>query len=105
MADGGSDGIAYDTRRDAIGHQLHEQYCAYIKIPPDDMPPEHAERFLAAVRRFYDAGFRLVDPDDEREPILPYTAEDMRALLGGRLPYTSEELGAMTRHLGKGIGL
>jgi hypothetical protein len=62
-----------------------------------DMPPEHAERFLASVRKFYDAGFRLVDPDDERVPILPYTNEDLRALVGTRLPYTRGELTALVR--------
>lgn len=78
LSDGGSDGTPYDSRRDAIRHQLHETQCAYIKVPLDDMSPMHAERFLAAVRKCYDGGFRLIDPDDQRELILPYTKEDLR---------------------------
>ena len=84
LSDGGSDGVAYDTRADAIRHQLHETQCAYVKIPPDDMPPEHAERFLAFHRKAYDAGFRLTDPDDRREVIMPYTLERFRDLMRGR---------------------
>lgn len=80
LSDGGSDGVAYDTRRDAIRHQLHEQQCAYIKIPPDAMPPEHAERFLAIQRELYDAGFRLNDPDGP-ELIMPTNMEDLRGAM------------------------
>lgn len=77
LSDGGSDGIAYDTREDAIRHQLHEKQCAYIKIPWDDMPPEHAERFLAIQRELYDAGFRFCDPEGFG-PIIPMNMEDLR---------------------------
>lgn len=81
LSDGGSDGVVYDTRADAIRHQLHESQCAYVKVPPDDMPPEHAERYLAFHRRAYDGGFRLTDPDDRREPIMPYTLEALQGAL------------------------
>lgn len=81
LSDGGSDGVAYDTRADAIRHQLHETLCAYVRIPPDDMPPEHAERFLAFHRRVYDAGFRLTDPDDRREVLMPATIEEFNQLM------------------------
>lgn len=80
LRDGGSDGTAYDTRRDAICHQLHETLCAYVRIPPDDMPPAHAARFLAFHRRVYDAGHRMADPDGP-EPIMPMTREGLRAFL------------------------
>ena len=85
LSDGGSDGVAYDTRRDAIRHQLHERQCAYIKIPLDNMPPAHAERFLKIQRDLYDNGFRLCDPDGP-ELISPITDEGMAqamALLKG----------------------
>jgi hypothetical protein len=81
LADGGSDGIAYDTRRDAIRHQLHEQLCAYVKVPPDDMTPREAEYFLAFHRKVYDAGFRLIDPDDDREVIMPDRIEQLPRLI------------------------
>ncbi len=83
LSDGGSDGTAYDSRADAIRHQLHETQCAYVKIPLDDMPPDHAERFLAFHRKAYDAGFRLTDPDDRREPVMPYTREGFRTFMRG----------------------
>lgn len=71
LSDGGSDGIAYDRRSDAIRHQLHESQCAYVKIPHDAMPLAEAESFLKFNRDAYDAGFRLIDPDDPRELIQP----------------------------------
>lgn len=82
LADGSSDGIAYDERADAIEHQLHESLCCYVKIPYDDMPPREAEAFMAVNRKLYDAGFRLTDPDDERMPIMPYRMEEVAALIG-----------------------
>lgn len=81
LSDGGSDGIAYDKRSDAVRLQLHEQQCAYVKVPADDMSPRAAERFLAINRELYDAGFRLADPegpdgDTDREIIAPNAIED-----------------------------
>jgi len=84
LSDGGSDHTAYDTRADAIRHQLHETQCAYVKVPRDDMPPHHAEIFLAFHRKTYDAGFRLTDPDDRRHAVMPYTLESMRRAIGIR---------------------
>lgn len=71
LSDGGSDGIAYDTRAEAVRHQLHETQCAYVHIPWDDMSPAAAERFLAMNREFYDAGFRMTDPDAPVSPVIP----------------------------------
>lgn len=82
LSDGGSDGIAYDTRADAINHQLHESLCAYVRIPVDGMPPQEAMRYLGAMRAFHDAGFRFVDPEGP-EPILPQRQEDLDSLVAG----------------------
>jgi hypothetical protein len=71
LSDGSSDGIAYDRKSDAIRHQLHESQCAYVKIPHGGMPLAEAESFLNFNREAYDAGFRLIDPDDPRELIQP----------------------------------
>jgi hypothetical protein len=79
LSDGGSDGTVYDSKRDAISHQIHETQCMYVKIPWDDFPPLHAERLLKVHRDLYAAGFRLQDPDGERDFIVPYTREDLRA--------------------------
>jgi hypothetical protein len=81
LADGSSDGIPYDTRRDAIRHQIHEQLCCYVKVPPDGMPAADALRFILLNRALYAAGFRLANPDDEREPIYPITNEEIMRII------------------------
>lgn len=83
LHDGSSDGVMYDTRADAIRHQIHEQLCCYVKIPPAGMPVGDAEGYMAFVRKAYDGGFRLIDPDDERQLVMPYTLEDFRSALRG----------------------
>jgi hypothetical protein len=70
LSDGGSDGVLYDTRRDAVTHQLHETLCAYLLIPPTGISPRNAASYLATHRKIYDGGMRVVDPD--REVILPH---------------------------------
>lgn len=74
LSDGKSDGNIYDTKWDAIRHQLHEFQCAYIKIPPGGMDIDHGARYLEVNRKLYDKGMRIADPD--REAVLPYTLED-----------------------------
>jgi len=69
LSDGGSDGAVYDTRAEAIRHQLHESQCAYVRV--QEMTVAEAATFLTFARRAYDAGFRLCDPDDERAPSSP----------------------------------
>lgn len=72
LSDGGSDEVAYATKKDAIKHQLHERQCAYVRLTPDGMSPKAAYSFLKINRALYDAGFRITDPDDARRgPILP----------------------------------
>lgn len=71
LADGGSDGVAYESRAEAIRHQLHEQQCCYVCIPPDDMSPKAAETYLRIHRQLYDSGHRLADPDAEVIPVIP----------------------------------
>lgn len=63
LSDGGSDGSLYDTRDDAIRHQLHEFQCCYVKIPPQGMPAKDALRYLQINRKLYDNGFRMTDPE------------------------------------------
>jgi hypothetical protein len=47
LADGTSDGVLYDTKRDAVRHQHHnEQFYAFVCIGPHDMAPCDAEEFL-----------------------------------------------------------
>lgn len=64
LSDGGSDGVTYDTRAEAIRHQLHESQCAYMRV--SSATPAETATFLAYNRQAYDAGYRLPDPDDEQ---------------------------------------
>lgn len=63
LSDGGSDNTVYNTKADAVNHQLHETQCAYVRIPPDGMTVAEAASYLQFNRNAYDAGFRLSDPD------------------------------------------
>jgi hypothetical protein len=74
LSDGKTDGNIYDTKADAIRHQLHEFQCAYIKIPPGGMDAAAGARYLDVNRILYDKGMRIADPN--REAILPFTSED-----------------------------
>ncbi len=80
LSDGGSDGICYDRRRDAVRHQLHENQCAYVQVPRDDMSPREASDFLTIQRKIYDAGCRIADPDGpDLEIVTPTRREDVWA--------------------------
>jgi hypothetical protein len=63
LADGSSYGTLYDSNRDAVRHQPNEQMCAYVRVTPGGMNVCSAESFMRSSRLFYDAGFRLADPD------------------------------------------
>jgi hypothetical protein len=63
LSDGKYDGGLYDTRADAVRHQLHESLCAYLLVPPCGMPPRDAESYLRFHRQAYDAGYRVTDPE------------------------------------------
>ena len=62
LSDGGSDNVVYDSKADAVRHQLHEQQCAYVMIPADGMSPQNAEIFLEFNRKLRDNGMRMSDP-------------------------------------------
>ena len=77
LSDGGSDGIAYDKRVDAIRHQLHEHQCCYILIPLVGMSPMEAEVFMKVNRDLYDKGMRLGDPQ-AKDVMVPIRWENVR---------------------------
>lgn len=85
LADGASDGVLYDSKRDAVRHQHHnEQYYAFVCIGPYDMNVCEAEEFVRMVRTFYDANIRLTDPDHTnggRDVIPRVTREDQSSLI------------------------
>lgn len=77
LADATSDHTAYDSRSDAMRHQLHSEHCTYLLIPPGGMSIDVADRVLDFWRQTHDAGFRAVDPRDDI-PSMPLTAPDAR---------------------------
>jgi hypothetical protein len=64
LADGDSDGVLYDTRQDAIRHQLHETMCAYFHMRNGmgGANVRDCQLFLNVHRQVYDAGGRFTDP-------------------------------------------
>jgi hypothetical protein len=80
MHDGGSDGIAYDFRADAIRHQIHPEFCTYIRVTPGSATPAECWPVLRFTRWAYDQGFRITSPEDP-DPIMPGKAEDLAAIL------------------------
>lgn len=63
LSDGGTDGTVYDSKSDAVRHQLDETQCAYLTVPPAPMPPHEATAYLELHERMYASGYRLQDPD------------------------------------------
>jgi hypothetical protein len=86
LQDGGSDHVAYDSRSDAVSHQLNPEYCTYILVPPGGMEPREAIAVLSFWRQAYDAGFRAVDPRDDipSMPLRATEAQEQIRLLGGK---------------------
>jgi len=67
LADGHSDGTIYDTRLDAINHQLHETQCAYVCFVNlmGGADPRDMAIYLKFQADAYRAGMRLIDPDTQ----------------------------------------
>ena len=64
LQDGGYDGTLYDTRQDAIRHQLDENFCAYfcMRNALGGVTPKDCQLYLNAHRQVYDAGGRMAEP-------------------------------------------
>jgi hypothetical protein len=83
LADGGSDGTLYDSKREAVRHQADERLCAYFSFrnaPSGFASLIDAQLYMDYHRAAYDAGFRLPDPDDLHggpDLIMPTTQEDL----------------------------
>jgi hypothetical protein len=82
LSDGGTDGNIYDTRADAVRHQLHEDQCCYVMIPPTGMPPAEATQYIVFNRGRVAAGLKMVDPEQQAAPplIMPNRADRRAAL-------------------------
>lgn len=90
LSDGGTDGVIYDARADAVRHQLHETQCAYIRVfPISDMTAAEATAILRVNRDAYNAGYRMVDPADSpmmssRGPVIRPNRAERRRMMRGR---------------------
>lgn len=76
LSDGGSDGAVYESREQAISHQLRPEYTTQVLIPPDGMSPQEAEAVLKYWRALVDANVRDDDPRLEM-PLIPLTRRDI----------------------------
>jgi hypothetical protein len=65
LNDGGYDGVLYDSREDAIRHQVDERFCAYACMATmiQGSKPLDCAIFLEFHRQAYDAGMRLHEPE------------------------------------------
>lgn len=88
LADGGSDGTLYPSKRDAVRHQSDEFLCAYFSYrgaPGGFANLKDAAVWLEYHRQAYAAGFRTPDPDAASggpELIMPSGRELIAAQLG-----------------------
>jgi hypothetical protein len=92
LYDGGYDGTLYESKRDAVRHQVSEFLCAYFcyrNAPNGFASPRDAQLWLDMNRAYYDSGFRMPDPDAADggpDVIMPLTNEDfssqLRELIG-----------------------
>lgn len=80
LQDGVSNGELYDTKPDAIRHQVaDEKYYVYLQIVPTTMPVKDALAYLSAMRTAYERGLRHADrdaPGGGRDMIRRLTRED-----------------------------
>jgi hypothetical protein len=84
LSDGGSDNVLYPTKGEAVRHQFHEFWCAYVRIIRDQMSVCEAQTMLEVSRRAYDAGMRLTDPDARnggRDLLLSNRVEERKKVL------------------------
>lgn len=83
LADGGSDGALYDSSREAVRHQHHNEHrCMVIRLRPNRMSPCEAEVLLTHHRKQHDRSMRLLDRDHRaggRVVIPRLTVEDQMA--------------------------
>lgn len=77
LQDGGSDGNLYDSREDAIRHQIDERFCAYVCMGAmmQGAKPLDCAIYLEVHRQAYDSGMRLHEPEAP-QIIMPTTLYD-----------------------------
>ena len=84
LIDGTSDNTLYQSRRDAIAHQHHnENFYTFIQIVPSTMTPCESEVMLKVARMAYDKGWRISDGMSRHDLIKRLGWEDQTALSNG----------------------
>lgn len=64
LADGTSDGVAYDNKAQAVAHQRHnERYCMFLRIRRSSLSVCGAASLLRSARMLYDLGHGQADRD------------------------------------------
>ncbi|MYS19152.1 hypothetical protein GA0115240_10583 [Streptomyces sp. DvalAA-14] len=71
LSDGRSDGVLYDTRRDAARHQVNDPWCFYVKLHVGGIGLREAWTVLIYARQARKAGVVF----SEEEAILPHRLE------------------------------
>lgn len=68
LQDGWTDGVLYDTKRDAVRHCINEKYFCFFcfRNAMGGVEPFGCQIFLDVARHQYDIGNPLADPDDVR---------------------------------------
>lgn len=85
LEDGSCDNTLYDTREDAIRHQLHETLCAYLCLGQcmTGMNARDAQLFLNVHRQIYDSGGRFSEITQQ----LIFSQRGYDIMIGRRDPY------------------
>lgn len=87
LSNGGSDGILYENKRDAIKHQIHEHQCAYVCF--NELRGGASARDMAIYIKFnrdaYANGMRLTDPEDQLGGLQPLMTTGQRDFYRGSL--------------------
>lgn len=77
LSDGRTDHVHYDSRYDAVSHQLSAAYYLYLQVMPGGIEPRQAQALLSYWRQLHDAGGRFHDPGFAM-PLMPLTSVDKR---------------------------
>lgn len=81
LADGATDGTAYDTRADAIAAQKSDaNRFIYMRIPMERLGPRTCDPLLFYGRRKYDAGYRPAGLHSRSELYIPSRTELLETL-------------------------
>jgi hypothetical protein len=89
LSDGSTDGVLYDTRREAVKHQQYEKQCMYLSLrqAPGGMEVQAAYALLKLHRDAYNHPTHQVNFIDPEHPTggtdirVPIALEDVRSQL------------------------